>query len=136
MTLPASDVADLLETGGHGTIGTDLFTGPVRPSKRGGVPASAIFVIPTSGQAPSLHNAGKGELRYPSIQIRIRSLPEEYDPGYTVAKAVYETVHDAFLAGYVSCLAEQSEPLYIGADEQGCHEWSVNLTLIVKERDA
>jgi hypothetical protein len=133
MSTPATAVANLINASAYGTLGSDLFIGPQRPQDAGsGVPAQASFVLATGGVAPSIHLGGTGELRFPTVAVLVRSAPEEFSAGYTRAKNIFETVHNADITGYVACLAENSEALYIGTDEQGCHVWSIRLALIVR----
>lgn len=115
--------------------GTNLFRGPVRaPSddlSSGGVPNFAIFVLSSAGPAPEkfIGGASAGSLYLGRVQVRVRGNPGEFDNPQLVARTVRDTLHRAAIAGYVYFAAVDSEPVYIGADDNRCEEFALNFDL-------
>ncbi len=121
---PHVDIAAALVAASLGTLGTDLFYGPVQDS--GQVPNAVIFVLNVGGFAPvpDMGGADAPDLRERSVQVRVRSEKAAYTAGEAIAQAVWEAIHKRQPAGYVSW--EAGEPIYIERDESGRHHWSIN----------
>jgi len=116
-------------------LGRSLLVGPVRsPDDDGGVNHKCVFVLVTAGNQSRPIKGGADE-RSPSIQITVRSdppsAPRAFRDGQTLARAVYEAVDQSPPAGYCEVRAVSSHPLYIGEDEEGRHEWTINLLMVV-----
>jgi hypothetical protein len=127
MTTPHVDIASALADAGLGTLGTDLFYGPVRDGKGADkAPDAAIFVLEVGGfdPVPDLGGANAPDLRERSVQVRVRSAREGYSAGHTTAQAAFTAIHKQHPAAYVSW--EAGEPIYIERDESGRHHWSIN----------
>ena len=123
MADPALDIATHLQNNGLGTIGVDLFVSQVAPD-----PEDAIFVVPPYGGLPAQRVLGGAtEIRFPTVQVRVRRT--SYATGYTAAKNAYAALQGANISGYMSCEVLQSEPIYLGTDENGWHSWSLNVRL-------
>ena len=97
-------------------------------------PSFAIAVNPSGGYNASI----KHDYDLPTIQILVRGT---VDPrtGYEKAMAIYDALHGfgsgAFVAGgywVVKCEGIQSEPIYIGQDENGRHMYTLNFALEIK----
>jgi len=97
-------------------------------------PPFAIAVNPSGGYNASI----KHDYDLPTIQILVRGT---VDPrtGYEKALAIYDALHGfgsgAFVAGgywVVKCEGIQSEPIYIGQDENGRHMYTLNFALEIK----
>ena len=97
-------------------------------------PSFAIAVNPSGGYNASI----KHDYDLPTIQILVRGT---VDPrtGYEKAMAIYDALHGfgsgAFVAGgywVVKCEGIQSEPIYIGQDENGRHMYTLNFAIEVK----
>lgn len=111
------------------TSGTNLFAGPVVVVATG-VPDKAVFILATGGAPPQPFIDGSGQDYCRSaVQIRIRSTTEDFPGGQTLARNVRDFLHKRVVSGYVDIRAREAEPNYLGPDEQGHHEWSVNLDL-------
>ncbi|MBW2084436.1 MAG: hypothetical protein JRI54_00170 [Deltaproteobacteria bacterium] len=120
---PAHDIALALQQAGLGTLGVDIFKGPVRPAN--GIPVDSIFVLATGGRAGQRIHSDRSEIRYPTAQIRVRA--ESFAEGYEKASAVYDALFDLRYPGYMDFLLLQSEPIYLGQDANGNYEWSLNV---------
>jgi len=97
-------------------------------------PSSAIAINPSGGYNASI----KHDYDSPTIQILIRGT---IDPrvGYEKALQIYDALHgfgsDRFIEGghwVVKCEGIQSEPVYIGQDENGRHMYTLNFALEIK----
>ena len=97
-------------------------------------PSSAIAINPSGGYNASI----KHDYDLPTLQILIRGTQ---DPrvGYEKALQIYDALHgfggDRFIAGgywVVKCEGIQSEPIYIGQDENGRHMYTLNFAIEVK----
>lgn len=96
-------------------------------------PSSAIAVNPSGGYGSSIKHAYDS----PTIQILVRGT---FDPrvGYDKTMEIYDALHGfgngAFVPGgfwVVKCEGIQSEPIYIGQDENGRHMYTLNFALEV-----
>lgn len=123
--LAEKGIVSYSETGGANNI----FMGKL-PAE----PSFAIAVNPSGGYNASI----KHDYDLPTIQILVRGT---VDPrtGYEKAMAIYDALHGfgsgAFVAGgywVVKCEGIQSEPIYIGQDENGRHMYALNFVIEVK----
>ncbi|KPJ59103.1 MAG: hypothetical protein AMJ46_12620 [Latescibacteria bacterium DG_63] len=118
------------------TAGTNLFEGPVRPVGTG-IPDKAVFVLATGGPAPEPFLAGDAsspdEERVHSLLIRVRSEPGEFNNGQTLARSVRDAAHRASVAGYLDVSIRECDPAYLGADDEGRHEWSIGVDMEIQE---
>lgn len=117
--------------------GINLFTGPVRPTvapvaAAAGVPSAAIFVLASGGPPvePYIGGASAGSTYQARVQVRVRMNPGDNENATLVARTVRDKLHKGVISGYASSLAQNAEPLYLGQDKAGSHEWSVNFILL------
>lgn len=134
-TTPDIDVATYLGTQlGTLTLGTNLFCGPVRghDTPDSGIPDQAVFVLASGGPAPGafLGNSASGEQRFTSLSIRVRSAPNGFQSGQTLARSVRDTLHHAAVSGYLDVAVRESDPAYLGVTEKAQHEWSIGVNLM------
>ena len=127
---PAKDIAQLLQDAGVATLGIDLFTGPMRPAGEG-APAQCVFVRSTGGLPADRFFVQLDEVRYPTVQVRVRS--PSYQQGMDLARAVYAAAQSARPAGYMDVVCNQSEPLYMEQDANRHHHWALNFELMYQE---
>mgnify|MGYP000899934440 FL=1 len=97
-------------------------------------PSFAVAVNPSGGYGASI----KHDYDSPTLQILVRGT---VDPrtGYEKALQIYDALHgfggDRFIVGghwVVKCEGIQSEPIYIGQDENGRHMYTLNFVIEVK----
>lgn len=125
-----ADMLALLNGVGGLVTGTNLFKGPVKPSNV--TPAKSVFVQASGGPAPE-HYRASTEVRRRGVQVRVRSDGDARDAGQTLAELVLATLHGAAPAGYIRVESTTSQPLYLGENEAGQHEWSINLFATIDE---
>ena len=133
--MPAQlDVATYIASNvGSLTLGTNCFAGPIKKVSTGsGIPHTAVFVIGTGGfpKEAFIDGGSKGGLSKPTVQVLIRSDKNDLSGGLTLAESVMAVVDmGPPTASYAESRSTTSDPIYIGTDETGHHEWSINLTL-------
>jgi hypothetical protein len=132
MSTAAVDVATHIGATVAGfTYLTNVFDGPVRPVPA--APAKAVFVLATGGPPPEARIGETQADRFPALQIRTRGDKNDFAGGLADARAVRDAVHYAPLAGWVDVRVQETEPNYLGEDNNGHPEWSVNAELRITE---
>lgn len=122
------------------TIGANCFAGPVRGYSEQ-IPHKAVFVTLQGGGtsrailAESPTRAGRNkEERSVLVQIRVRSDPDgvtgSFQDAQQLAQDVYDLVAYNPLSGYREFNPLAAGPLYIGKDDNGHDEWSMNFEAI------
>ena len=130
---PEEDVVAAINTGiAWATTGTNLFYGPVRPAGDE-YPSRCIFVVPTGGAAPEAFLGQSYAYRRSALQIRTRGDRQDYNAALADARAIRDVVHYAVLSGYVDCRVQNTEPIPLGTDEAGHHEFSINVITEFRE---
>lgn len=76
------DIAQLLQTGGIGTLGADLFLGQLPDS-----PDNCVAVFEYAGGPPDLHWGGE----YPGLQVLVRN--KSYEAGRAKIEAAKNVLH-------------------------------------------
>jgi hypothetical protein len=128
---PASDLATFLTTKVAGgvtlTLGTNLFSG--RMLSQDSTPTRAVFVLNTGGQAPAPYLSGTARESYyaPSVQVLVRGPVQDFQAGESMARGVFELLHQATIAGYVQVLARDSAPVLLELDSAQRGIWAINL---------
>ena len=119
MTVPATDVATELAGAGIGlTLGTNLFMGQIR-NVSASVPKNAVFVKGLPGGLPQRTMGESDEIRSPLVSVNVRWTT--FDGGDTKIRQVQEALQAATISGYIDVVAQQSEPLVLGQDNEGLH---------------
>jgi len=119
MTVPATDVATHLAGMGISlTLGTNLFTGGIR-DVRTGIPKNAVFVKGLPGGLPQRTMGEENEIRSPLVSVNVRWTT--FDGGDTKMREIQEVLQAATISGYIDVMAQQSEPLVLGQDNEGLH---------------
>lgn len=108
--------------------GTNLFAGELLPEPS----ARVVFVLNTGGPAPEPIMAS-GNIRRSRVQLLVRGAPGKLEEGEAFARGLLEWLHRRELAGFFSCLAGESQPVYLGRDEQQRPGWSLNFQVWSKE---
>ncbi len=127
MTVPATDVATELAGAGIGlTLGTNLFMGPMRDASAS-VPKNAVFVKGLPGGLPQRTMGESDEIRSPLVSVNVRWTT--FDAGDTKIRQVQEALQAATISGYIDVVAQQSEPLVLGQDNEGLHMFMMIFSL-------
>lgn len=109
--------------------GGNLITGPIRPYNEGSVPQLAVFVLQNGGPAPEPY-MGQGESWHVTrVQVTVRSEVNAYGAGHALARALHARAHLNTPAGYAFCKASESDPIYVGTDDENAHLFVFNLDL-------
>lgn len=124
-----ADMVTLLQAA-PGLSGVNVFQGPVREIGALVTP-TAVFVLQTGGIAPTPYLGTQTDVRESGLQIRIRSdVAEGYDAGCTLAQAVLAATQRKTPSGRVTVFVNESEPTYLGQDDYGNFEWSLNARVV------
>lgn len=126
MTPALAAVTQLAGAGLSLVAGTNVFDGPVRAAGAH-VPSKAVFCLLTGGPPPLFQSGQAREVRRSTVQVRVRSEPGKFEAGETLARGCRDALQLARPEGFVAFVVRESEPIYLGADERGHHEWSLNL---------
>lgn len=141
----AADIARYLGdyTPTIGTVGTDIFRGPVRPFTKSGattlIPRNCVFVTANTGGDVPYPMAGTAyqKVRTVSAQIVIRNT-NSYD---ATAVNIYNALtamstSDMNQDGYVAFEVQNSSPIYIpGIDGNLDNYWTINIDAIYDQRN-
>ena len=129
------DVADLLSTGGIGSVGSTASYG-IYKAAMPDAPEKAVAVYETGG-GPSLHamsgSAGSAVATRPRVQVVVRSA--SYSTGRQKAQDAFrllDGLRDRTVNGvrYMGGAAVQSEPFPIGRDENARHLIACNYEFV------
>jgi len=127
VTVPANDIATELDGAGISlTLGTNLFTGPFREVSAS-IPKDCVFVKGLPGGLPERTMGQVDEIRSPLVSVQVRNT--SFNGGDTKVRDIQETLTGVVIAGYLDIATQQSEPLYIGQDNEGLHMWSMIYSL-------
>lgn len=126
-TSSAKDLASVLASGGHGSLGVELFVG--KEPDLSNVKDNIITIYDTSPYKPPEVDYG---YEYPSVQVRVRRRIGDYNAGLTKVLSVMNTLH-----GYVGTVGGVkyhvirvvSGPFFIGEDDKGRPRWTFNCDL-------
>ena len=127
MTVPANDIATELDGAGISlTLGINLFTGPFRDASAR-VTRNSVFVKGLPGGIPERTMGQSDEIRSPLVSVQVRNT--SFNGGDTKVRDIQETLTAVVISGYLDIATQQSEPLYIGQDNEGLHMWSMIYSL-------
>ena len=133
MASPDEDIAAKLDTElASLTIGTNLFTGPMRPTSSM-VPQRCVFMYCLPGG--NIMNYCNGGARTPqlylsTVRVVARSNASGYDDGRDLARSIRDAIHDNPPSGYIMTRIRNSEPDYHGVDDTGSHIFSYDIDVM------
>jgi len=99
------------------TLGTNLFSGP--PKK---VDALTVFVWDNGGPPPMALLSDRAR-RFPRVDIRILSPQSDYKAGADFKDTLFKATHQQDIGTFMDVRSQ--EPVYIGENDSGQHEWSM-----------
>lgn len=129
---PEVDLVDELVTALSLTAGTDIFDSPVRPPGRG-VAEKAIFISPSGGPAPQALAGQALAIRRSALTVRVRGDQSDFDGGLSFARSARDAIQYAALAAYIDVRIQETDPIYLGQDDEEHHEWNINVEMSFKE---
>jgi hypothetical protein len=129
-------IANALSAGLLGyTLGTNIFTGPIRPDELTGIPTASIFCLSSGGPEPMDYLQGGAhspQLVTYGVEVYIRSNANEYAAGQSLARTCLGLLHDNPAGGgYYAQRVVYADPLYLGADEKGSHLFSLLVRMLL-----
>jgi Concanavalin A-like lectin/glucanases superfamily len=125
----ADELLDLSPVAGVALeLGSNLFVGP-ELATRAEVPDFAVFVMNGGAGAPAPYLNDADDFHRLPVVATVRSSPADYAGAEKLARQLVYELHRSKVDGYVTCLALQSTPSYLGEDEQRRHRFSVAFEL-------
>lgn len=104
----------------------NLLLGPTRPIEAL-IAQQSVFVLQNGG-APKLPYLGQTESWHVTrVQVTVRSPVNAFATGEALARALQARAHLATPPGYTYVIATESDPMYLGTDDDGAHRFSFNL---------
>lgn len=135
MPNPATEPEDIVIaklTGQLGLVaGTNLFSMPPRPQSSV-VARNAVFCFSNFSFLPSTYLGINKDYRQFLVQIVIRYGVDDFRLGKELGRNIWALLQRASLSGYtgyVSCTLRESEPLYLGPDDNDNHRWLLTVNL-------
>jgi hypothetical protein len=117
------------------TLRENLFNGPMRKGDGLGV-----FCILDGGLEPEVCHQDattgstfKATTSRPTVQVRLRGDKGCYDDSLELAEEIRQAIHLASISGYIDVRADSSSMSYLGQDNDGHPEWTINVGLVVEE---
>lgn len=109
--------------------GGNLMVGPER-AVEGVAPQLAVFVLQSGGPPPETYLGQGGDAWVVTrVQVKVRSRVDAFQAGEALARALWLKAHAATVAGYVSCMAVEADPLYLGINDHGYHLHAFNIDM-------
>lgn len=114
-----------------------------RPDATGGdaflddMPERSGLTVAVYGRGGQPAEGGLG-YDFPTVQVMVRGADQDPRPPHAKARAIYAALadlhHYALADGtfLVGCSADQSEPIRLGPDANGRHQYGLNFTLDVR----
>jgi hypothetical protein len=123
---PDFDLATHLATQGLGTVSTDIFAGPQRPSSAQ-IPQAVIFCISSGGSPPVPYLDGSSsDFSAASVQVLVRGDVGAYAAAQVTARLVMVATQRAVIGGYVAVYVNESDPNFLGLDDTEHPMFSIN----------
>ena len=132
---PEKDIATALEAAGLGTMSQSpgpqtIVWGHPLDTTEPGAAAVNLYVFSMGGPGPVPYLGGGVVSDYDAtVQVRVRSPAGDEPAGMALARAVRDALHCKPPAGYYDLRADTTDPLYLGSNPSGQHEWSVPFSL-------
>ncbi len=121
MRNPPKDLRNHLASAGIGlTTGTNIFTGSMRAAK-GSVPVDAAFVTGIDGVPPVRSMQETEEILTVVISVILRW--GTFAGGDTKMRDIRDNIQSATISGYLDVVAQSSEPISLGEDADGNHQF-------------
>lgn len=120
-------VRQLLEGQGLNTPDSQIFEGPAHED----MSDERIIMMETGGEEPGNEFGSTRSIQKPRVQVRVQS--KNYKTGKADADQVWQILQDNKGSAYSRTQMLQSSPLYLGVDDDGRHDWSINAELFIYE---
>ncbi len=107
----------------------NLLVGPVRPIEAL-MDALAVFVLQSGGDPPMPYMGTSGESWHETrVQVTVRGPLKMFQRGEALARALHRRAHLNTPPGYTFSLVLESDPVFIGIDENGFSRHVFNVRL-------
>jgi hypothetical protein len=116
--------------GTYNKSGANLFVGTMKPPSTH-IPVKSAWILPSGGPAPEHVFGHAYNIRQPTVQILVRG--GAYKESRDFAQSIYNALNGASPTGLWPILPMQSEPVWVGPDENNNFIWSINLLVRYKQ---
>jgi len=106
---------------------SDIFQGPLNEKMND----DCITMVQTAGPQADSFFSDPETLQRPNVQIRVRS--DNYDEGKSDSEDIWGLMQNAQPTDYLRIFCLRSAPLYGGADDNGRHNFYINVELWIVE---
>jgi len=131
---PDTALAAVLATAGVGTVDTSIFVGPEKAQDASRFPAASVFVFASGGPAPQPYIGTSTQCLFRArVSVVCRGEAQDYQGSLTKARAVITAGNRATVTGYISCLALDSEPIWLGYNDQMQPRWLVSFLMEIQQ---
>jgi len=131
---PDTALAAVLATAGVGTVDSTIFTGIERAENAELFPDASVFVWAGSAQAPQPYIGTANQSLYRArVSVVTRGTSGDFQTSLVKARTVIAAGHLASVSGYISCVALDSEPNWLGYDNMSRPRWLVTFLLEIKQ---
>lgn len=105
----------------------NCFAGTVKqPDSASSMPHLAVFVMSRGGRKPqAFFSANPNPVRYPLVDVVVRSNPGQHDAGRTLASKVWDALNEASISGYLRIHCISSFPEGPTFDESDHSYWHI-----------
>lgn len=134
---PDENLAQYLNDNGYGTYNqtqdNNIFIGPVRPPKVVSevtiIPEQSIWILQLPGSEPDRVFGHAYRIHETPIQCMVRGQPNQFINTRDWAREIWEAIEGATLTNYMTCLAMQEGPVWVGYDENQRPMYSLNFAM-------
>lgn len=128
MTEPAADLSTFLAANVAGlTSGTNLFVSKRRPVSNN-FPRSAVFLSGVPGLPVTRVMGDVENVRYAVVETELRWVT--YAGGDSKIREIQDALQGPTIAGYLDVAVLESEPIPLGADDEGNHLFALNVQMV------
>lgn len=111
----------------------EVYASPPFQAQEDEAPVTRAFIMPTGGPVPQSMFGQTETIDQAVCQVMVVSAPDASSPAYSMARDIYSTLKNTQPTDYIIVQMNQSQPLYLGADSDQRHRYSINVTATIEE---
>ena len=110
---------------------SNVFKGTEKPQSAF-IPHNSVFVAQYGGFQPDSMMATSEQIHQITVQIMVRSLPEDEQGSQTLANSIYDIVRNASPEGTM-VIRPNAPPIRLSIDDTDRYRFSINITILAQE---